>query len=136
MADRFQDLPAGVATGTCIIPFSDLTTTKKSLWSNMPGFEIDYVEITGNVSITQTTEDTANTVITGNSVSYDGSTPVVIEFYAQQARPDTTAVARSQTYALYEDGASIGQIGSSATPSNSSDNKPTILKRRMTPSAG
>jgi hypothetical protein len=45
-----------------------------------PGTELDYVEITSPVSITATTEATANTVVTSSSVSYDGSTTVMIEF--------------------------------------------------------
>lgn len=43
--------------------------------------EWDYAQLTAGVSTTATTEGTAASVITGNSVSYDG-TEVNIEFFA------------------------------------------------------
>lgn len=53
-------------------------------WAAPPtaGTQLDYAKITANTSnITVTTEATATAVITGNSVSYDG-TQVKVEFFA------------------------------------------------------
>lgn len=52
-------------------------------WEYPPGHAFDYVQITASVTgITGTTEGTASTCITGNSVSYDGSTEVCVEAWA------------------------------------------------------
>lgn len=100
-----------------------------------PGFELDYVEFTGAATnITATTEGTANTIVTGSAVAFDG-TPVIIEFFAFAARPQAT-IAAIISYYLYEDGASIGRIGAHATPAAANAYIPTVCKRRMTPSAG
>lgn len=47
--------------------------------------EYDYVERTTSLTVTATSEGTAQAVIDGNSVSYDGSTRIKIEFYAVYA---------------------------------------------------
>lgn len=52
-----------------------------------PGYEFDYVEKTTNTSITATTLATANTIVTGASVTYDGSTIVVIQWQAYAIGP-------------------------------------------------
>ncbi len=51
---------------------------------HLPGFTLDYVEITAAVTVTATTDGNSQgtAIIDGNSVSYDGSTIVKIEFYA------------------------------------------------------
>lgn len=51
-------------------------------WKYPPGYEFDYVEKTSNTNITATTEASANTVLTANSVTYDGSTIIEIEWFS------------------------------------------------------
>lgn len=51
------------------------------LLASMPGYEYDYVQITANVTPTATTSATANSIIDGNSVTYDGSTRIKIEVF-------------------------------------------------------
>lgn len=104
--------------------------------STAPGYELDYVEFTAPVSPTATTEGTANTIVTSNSVSYNGTTIVMIEFFSMGARPDTGAAGRTLSFWLYEDAASIGRLGVIVTPAGggSGDNKPVVIRRRMTPS--
>lgn len=102
--------------------------------ASAPTVELDYVQITSNASITATTEATANTVVTGASVAYDGSTAVYIEFQASRARPNATASSVME-YWLYEDGSSIGRIGYQQADSTS-PYKPIHLGRRMTPGSG
>lgn len=100
-----------------------------------PGYEFDYVQFTGaSVSITHTTEATADTIVTANAVTFDGATAVMIEFYAFAARPDGTAAA-ILSYYLYDGAASIGRIGAHSTPAASNNYIPTILRRKLTPSA-
>jgi len=119
----------------------DATQVRPSDWNDehvlddLPGEELDYVEWTGVVSPTATTEGTANTIVTGSSVAYDGSTIVMIQFFAPFLRPDAAAASRTLSVWLYEDGASIGQIGHAVTSANTSDAKPADCWRRLTPTA-
>jgi hypothetical protein len=100
-----------------------------------PGHEFDYVEKTSSTSITATSEATADTVVTGSAVTYDGSTAVMVEFFSPSVRPATDAVAdRSVNVTLYDGAASIGIWGQTITPAQNDDNKPFHLVRRLTPS--
>lgn len=118
--------------GTALIAASGETTGMK--WALPPGHEFDYAAHTaGNVSPTATTEGTADTIVTGNAVTYDGSTIVIIEFFANHARPDTGAAGRTMTFWLYEDGSSIGQIGQLAAPAAGTSTSVVRAARRITP---
>lgn len=48
-------------------------------WAYPPGFVLDYVPRVTDFSVTATTAATATTLITGNPVTYDGATQVMIE---------------------------------------------------------
>ena len=71
-----------------------------------PGAQLDYQQITANsVGISATTEATAVTIITGNSVTYDG-TQVKIEVYC----PSVLGVNATSTYlGVFRDTTAIGQ---------------------------
>jgi hypothetical protein len=60
-------------------------------WAWPPGYQFDRVDYTAAVTITATSDATANTVVTANAVSYDGSTEIWIEFYAPYLQSGTTA---------------------------------------------
>lgn len=60
--------------------------------STPPGYVFDYVEITGSVNVTGASEGAATTIITSNSITYDGLTAVMIEFYAPDVQPGTSYV--------------------------------------------
>lgn len=99
-----------------------------------PGYEFDYKELTGNVAITNLSEATATTILAGNSVTYDGTTIVMIEFYA----PIISLVNGDNTrFALYDGASSIGEIARfTEYPASSSGITVTgLFKRRLTPSA-
>lgn len=49
-----------------------------------PGLELDYAQITAPVSVTAITEATANAIVTGNSVTYDGSR-VKVELFTPES---------------------------------------------------
>lgn len=107
--------------------------------TNKAGIELAYAEFTAVVSPTATTEATANTIVTAGSFAADGSTAVVIEFYAFSVRPDLAAAGRTLSLYLFDDtgggAASIGRIGLFSDPAAVADNKPCHVLRRLVPSA-
>jgi len=70
-----------------------------------PGTELDYKQITADVSITGTSEATAQNVIVGNAVTYDG-TRVKVEAWI----PLTVPGGGSFYGLLYRDATLIGQF--------------------------
>lgn len=102
----------------------------------LPGAELDYAQITSAVSPTATSEATANVVVTGNPVTYDGSTPVMIEFVADQARPSSAGAGRDLQIFLYDGSSSIGFLGYMNVPATGAMPVPICCRRRLTPSAG
>lgn len=102
--------------------------------SSMPGYELDYVPFTAPVSITATTEAGANTVVTGSSIAYDGSTVVLIEFYAPFGVTQPTAAA--QLFVDLWDGATdLGHLALLRTPTSATGfDAPIYVARRLTPS--
>ncbi len=70
------------------------------------GTEHDYAQITADVTATAITEGTATTVITGNSVTYDG-TKVKVEFWC----PEYYTGSAGLTVVLLRDATVIGQAG-------------------------
>lgn len=102
------------------------------------GGELDYVEFTSAVNLTATTEATANTIVTGSAIAYDGATVVMIEFYAPTWQVQDTLDAVSTVY-LYDGAASIGRIATALNPTGDSGGTGLIIPchgfRRLTPSA-
>lgn len=79
-----------------------------------PGYEFDYVENTaGSTAVTATTDATAVAYITGNSVSYDGSTSVKIEVWIFNANVTT---AQAVLLNLYDGSTDLGRIGNLSCP--------------------
>lgn len=109
-------------------------------WDLPPGHEFDYVEVTaGNVSISGTSEGAATTIVTANSVTYDGSTAIMIEFFAPFLAPPAGNI--NVIAVLYDDiggggAASIGKWGQITGPDAANTARsPVRLTRRLTPSA-
>jgi hypothetical protein len=99
--------------------------------------ELDYVQITSPVNITATTEGTANTIITGSAITYDGNTPVIIEaFFPYWQLPNNSD---GQVW-LYDSGSSIGTMALAsvitATGITGTQRQHLRATRRLTPSAG
>lgn len=103
--------------------------------SKAPGYEMDFVQRTTDAAITATTEATANTLITGNSVTYDGSTTVEIVFSCTKLRLPGGVAATMDVW-LYEDGSSIGSMAHMMNVSVNAFDWPVVARRRITPSAG
>jgi hypothetical protein len=104
-------------------------------WALPPGYEFDYVQVTSAVGPSATTEGTANTVVTANAVTYDGSTVVLLQFFCPQARPDVNAVGRQLNVVWYDGSSSIGQCATVITPvSGNFFYVPIKAELRLTPS--
>lgn len=101
-----------------------------------PGYELDYVEKTSDTSVTATSEATADTVVTGSAVAYDGSTIVQIQFGANYIQPDQAAAARSISVWLYDGSSSIGRMTIARNDAAAAfPTYPVYATRRLTPSA-
>lgn len=101
-------------------------------WAYPPGHQYAYDEFTGNVSVTATTEATANTIVTADAATFDG-TPVWVEFFAPEA---TNVASFNLSIILHDDtaGASLGRLCSQNSP-----DAMTLAaqgKRKITPAAG
>lgn len=102
--------------------------------------EFDYATTTSDTSITATTEATANTIVTGNAVTYDGITPVIIEFDSPGYQAPNVSAA-SMSFWLYDGASSIGFIGACNNPGTiaatvAGMRTTGVMKVRITPSAG
>lgn len=100
-----------------------------------PGYEFDYVQGTGDVNVTGTNDAGANTVLTGNAVTYDGSTAIVIHFYSPQCFFD--ANGRNLIISLWDSGTEIGRLANLIAPTiTGGDHRVSVkVEKRITPSA-
>jgi hypothetical protein len=100
------------------------------------GTELDYVQVTSDTNVTATSEATANTIVTGSAVAYNGSTAVWIEFWCDHAGPTATGGTNDIRFWLYDGSSSIGFIAYSQQDQASGQRQylPIIGKRRITPS--
>lgn len=98
-----------------------------------PGYEFDYAQTTSVATISATTAATANTVVTGNAVTYDGSTVVMVEvFFSQIYGPATANI--DITVELYDGSSSIGALGSLRSETTNRNVSALFMSRRLTPS--
>lgn len=72
-----------------------------------PGTQMDYVQRTSNASITATSAGTADTILTGNAVAYDGSTIVLIEFSSVFVQAGS---GNDLTIGIFEGSTEIGRV--------------------------
>lgn len=81
--------------------------TANTGWIAIPGQELDYGQITADpAGITATTEGTAQAVISGNSVYYDGSR-VKMSFFVPKL---SASASLTVTYVVYRDSTVVGQV--------------------------
>lgn len=111
------------------------TTGQRMMWNGTTwvpaSFELAYTEFTANVLCTATTEATANTVVSASAVTFDGSTAVVIEFFASDY--DATDAPVFELF-LYDGASSIGKVHRRHVTTANSMGAITV-SRRLTPSA-
>jgi len=110
-------------------------SVKESLGSGGgSGSELDYAQRTADLVVSVTTEATSVAVVTGNSVTYDG-TKVRIEFFCNQIV--NSVWSQTATLVFYRDAVVLGAsnfVTAGASPSQT--NVPLNLVLYDTPSAG
>lgn len=97
-----------------------------------PGYQFDRASISTAASITATAWGSATTVITGNSVTYDGSTEVIIEFFSPTV---VESVSNVGVFIGFFDGATQLGAGGAQQTNSTSGEMPFYLRRFWTPSA-
>ena len=107
--------------------------------SSGPNLELDYVQITSDVTVSGTAETSAGStlVVTGSAVTYDGATTVILEFFAPGWEPGLTS-GNDVRLGLYEGSTFLGRLALTqmAVTGGNADNKPLRALYRFTPSAG
>lgn len=94
--------------------------------------ELDYVERTTNLTVTATSDATAQAFITGNAVSYNGTTRIKIEIFATLM--DITA-SQALTINIYDGSTDLGRLlGIQANAGTGSSNFSAYGARFLTPS--
>lgn len=99
----------------------------------LPGYLLDYVEVTSNQTSTATTAAGATAIVTGNAIFYDGATVIRAEFQAPQiwhSVADTAIILE-----LYDGATDLGVIGVSLT--HLTTNSASVpVARTFTPTVG
>lgn len=135
------DLPAGnVALAYVLVPTSDTTISTgqivdKRVILPSPLTELAYAERTSNLSVTATTDATAQTIVTASAVICDGVNAIEVYLSIAYAKPQST-VSNFVVFSLYEDGSSLGGMGLIQTPASGALNIPVYIMKRLIPSAG
>ncbi len=102
------------------------------------GFELDYVQITSNVVLSSTADGTSGgtAIVDGSAIAYDGSTIIIIEFYAPRFSCNMATNTHSAYINLYDGTTDLGRIAQylpGVTGLNASI--PVLAHKRLTPSA-
>ena len=110
------------------------STGSTNAYAYPPGYEFAYAEQTSTVNVTQTVEASSDTIVTAGAVTFDGSTEVMIEFFA----PDVNGPPAQSAYlvlCLFDGSSSIGYIGFVMNPVNTQVARiPVVCRRQLTPS--
>lgn len=122
-ADTATKLSIGATNGMALQRVSGAVA-----WALPSGHEFDYVQTTSSGNITATSDATANTIVTANAVTYDGSTIVVISAYITFLTTGTNFI----TVVLYDGSSPIGRMGIVGV---SASRFPFFAQHRLTPSA-
>ena len=102
-------------------------------WRYPPGYELDYVEITSNVTTASATPVTA---ITGNAVTYDGSTRIALTVYSGALFALGSGSIKAS---LFEGSTELGWMGSLSARISATVTEvdaPLYATRYFTPSNG
>lgn len=104
-------------------------------WAFPPGHEFDYAQITSNFTTTQTVEASADTVVSGGAVTYDGSTVIYVEFFTFGAHPDNGAAGRWLQIDLFDGTTALGPFAFVRTPAAADMDAAVMGRIKLTPSA-
>jgi hypothetical protein len=128
-ADTAAKLSIGATNGMAVQRVSGAVA-----WALPAGYEFDYAQTTSGGTISATTEGAANTIVTANAVTYDGSTVVMVEVFLPQIYTSTT-LAEDLFVALFDGSSSIGTLLTLRTTYTGRMLWGGTLVRRLTPSA-
>jgi hypothetical protein len=99
------------------------------------GSEMDYVQFTGTVSPTATTEASANTIVTATAITFDGTTTVMIEYFAPDNQAPGNAAGSWMQAILFDGSSAIGVMAFVMNEVNGQTLRvPIHAVRRLTPS--
>jgi hypothetical protein len=129
-ANTAAKLGAGLAGQTLL----SAGAAAANAWAYPPGYEFDYVTFTTNVNVTATTEAGATTLITGNAVTYDGSTSIIVTFEAAYVAIGATAAVTVYLF-LYDGSTSLGYVHTTVNQVASQHYSVPRFAIRLTPSA-
>ncbi len=93
--------------------------------------ELDYVERTSPLTVTATSDITAQTFIDGNAVTYDGSTRIKVTLSAPYA---TSPSSQNLAFTLWDGSTDLGRLA--IVGFDPAGNAPVFAERFLTPSAG
>lgn len=124
----YPDEP-GIQAGT---PFTSFISPTGGV---VLGQELAYNEVTANVTVAGTTEATATALITASSITFVGSTPILIEYYCPRWQKLIAGASLSTAY-LYQDGATMGLLGLHLNSGGAGAGMPAYFARRLTPTPG
>lgn len=103
-------------------------------WALPPGYELDYAQTTtGQTDITATSEASANTIVTGNSVTY-AAAPIIVRFNAADAQANT-ANGDWMQFILFDGSSAVGVMGFIMSDSANNTRIPVHCEYRLTPTA-
>lgn len=125
-ADTVDRLAAG-ANGKALIAASGESVGVK--WDFPPGYELNYVQRTSDVSSSASSAAAATAMLTGSPVTYDGLTTILIEVYASQ----WGGASGQSLLNLWEDSSDLGRIAQQQLTGVTTT---LYVSRRLTPTAG
>jgi hypothetical protein len=106
--------------------------TGANLKASMPGYEFGYAQVTGNTTISATTEGAANDIVTLGAITYP-ALPIVVEFFFPRV---TNGTGGSTFFVLLNDATVLGLVGLNSASGVAGVGIPVFGKRRFTPTAG
>jgi hypothetical protein len=109
-------------------------TTTPLVYSYPPAYQFDYAEVTSNFTTTQTVEASADTIVTGAGVAYDGSTTIMIEFFSYGVHPDNAAAGRWIQVDLFDGSSAVGPFAFIRTPAAFDMDAAVLGRHKLTPS--
>lgn len=105
--------------------------------------DLAYAQITAPVTVASASEAAPTTIVTLPATTFDGESPVVVEFFAPRAQnPDVSGTLGQIIFLLWDDTAnvSLGRIaehGFSSTNANVTRVTASVhVRRKITPAAG
>ena len=96
---------------------------------------MDYVELApGTVNVTATVEATPTSVVSGNPISLNGNTAIIIEFFAPFVQ---SGIAGQMIINIWDGATDIGRVAQIITPSSTfAVTVPLFARRKVTPTNG